>query len=96
MVELKTMRYMFKGIPVDRFKWILIFNDPVWKNYRACGYVYGSLVEDRGRCYISISAQARGSSCLNNGITTMVEVEPNSVQQTTYTNYEANLYMGGK
>ena len=62
MVKLETMKYVFKGIPVERFKWVLTCNDPTWDNNRACGHVYGSLVEDKGRCYISISALASGNS----------------------------------
>jgi hypothetical protein len=96
MVKLETMKYIFRRIPVERFKWVLTCNDPTWDNNRACCHVYGSLVEDKGRCYISISALASGNSCLCNGITTMVEVEPDSVKLTTYGDYKANLHMGGK
>lgn len=70
--------YIYRGIPVERHKWI--YN--IYKNTHSHftnGFVYGSLVKTDDKVFIAVSAMARTNEFLNNGIATLVEVDPSTV-----------------
>lgn len=54
-----------------------------WRDNCKDGFVYGSLVVSSGRYYICVSAICSAKCCVNNGITSMVEVIPKSIGQYT-------------
>lgn len=54
-----------------------------WRDNCKDGFVYGSLVVSSGRYYICVSAICSVKCCVNNGITSMVEVIPETVGQYT-------------
>lgn len=54
-----------------------------WRNNCKDGFVYGSLVVSNGRYYICVSAICSVKCCVNNGITSMIEVIPETVGQYT-------------
>ena len=74
-------KILFRGIPKDdttrRF-----FAD-IWKDNCKGSFVYGSLIIDKGRYYICVSALCTINSCINNGMTSMIEVIPETVGQYT-------------
>lgn len=73
--------YLFRGKPKDKEQ----FNafSITWAEYCFNGFVYGSLVKCNNRCYIAVTAQCSNKSIINNGITTMIEVIPETVGQYT-------------
>lgn len=73
--------YLFRGKPKDKEQ----FNafSITWAEYCFNGFVYGSLVKCNNRCYIAVTAQSSIKSIINNGITTMIEVIPETVGQYT-------------
>ena len=73
---------LFRGKPVERFKDIFAFPE-VWGDNIQCGLVIGSLVVDGDRYYIAKSGVANCRQLTTNGITTMVEVIPETVGQCT-------------
>lgn len=74
-------KYLFRGIPTERFRHVL--KEPeVWGFEIQDGFVLGSLLEDEnGRCYIAKWGIAAAPSLVTNGVTTMVEVIPETVGQ---------------
>lgn len=72
---------LFRGKPKKQSKYI--FFSSVWQNFCKDGFVYGSLVIDKDRCFIAVSALCQQNSAINNGITSMVEVIPETVGQYT-------------
>ena len=71
---------LFRGKPTERFKDFLLIR----KEYDKSGFVHGSLVIDGlGRTYICFGGMCTHNSIINNGITTMVEVIPETVGQFT-------------
>lgn len=74
-------QYLYRGIPTERFKWVKSLWEDSSPEFFDGDFVIGSLVIDGNRTYICRSGMASGFSFLNNGITTMVEVEPDSVGQ---------------
>ena len=70
---------LFRGKPTKRFKDFLILR----KEFCSNGYVYGSLVISNKRYYICVSGMCSSRSIINNGVTTMVEVIPETVGQFT-------------
>ena len=72
---------LFRGIPendIDRH-----FFADTWKYDCAGSFVYGSLIISKSRYYICVSALCKISCCINNGITSMIEVIPETVGQYT-------------
>ena len=72
---------LFRGIPkddIDRH----FFTD-AWKENCEGSFVYGSLVVAHDRYYICVSALCAINSCVNNGMTSMIEVIPETVGQYT-------------
>lgn len=69
--------YLFRGKPKDKDQ----FNafSVAWAEYCFNGFIYGSLVKCNNRCYIAVTAQCSNKSIINNGITTMIEVIPETV-----------------
>lgn len=70
---------LFRGKPKD--KDYTLFNN--WKEHSKDGFIYGSLLVAKGKYYICISALRHCNSFINNGITTMLEVIPETVGQYT-------------
>ena len=68
---------LFRGKPTERFKDFLVLRKEFCEN----GFVYGSLVVSNNRYYICVSGICSSRSIVNNGITTMVEVIPETVGQ---------------
>ena len=54
-----------------------------WKDNCKDVFVYGSLVVSKNRYYICVSALCQINSCINNGMTSMIEVIPETVGQYT-------------
>lgn len=75
-------KYLYRGIPTERFNKLI---NPLWSDlypdFFLDSFVIGSLVIDKDRTYISYSGMANGNYFVNNGITSMIEVEPDSVGQ---------------
>lgn len=90
--------YIFRGKPTDRFKDLLTLPNSGWEDNIIDGFFVGSLVKvnefvkgedgDEGyykeRCYIAKWGIASHTQLLNNGITTMVEVIPETVGQYVF------------
>lgn len=69
---------LFRGIPIDGYNGFSL----MWNDNCKDGFVYGSLVISKNRYYISVSAVGCSkNSNLNNGITSMIEVQPETVGQ---------------
>lgn len=69
---------LFRGKPTEEYKDFLM----CWKEHCKDGFVYGSLVVTAdNRCFICVSALCSHKSIINNGITTMCEVIPETVGQ---------------
>ncbi len=71
--------YLFRGKPTEEFKDFLQLRKEFCKD----GFVYGSLVVQRDRCFICVHAFCAANSFINNGYTTMCEVIPETVGQFT-------------
>lgn len=73
-----------KAKPVDRFKSNISLYKEMYPDYfDKDGYIYGTPMKDRdtGKCYICINvAGCNHNTLLNNSITTMIEVEPYSIE----------------
>lgn len=72
---------LFRGIPkgdVERH-----FFADIWKDNCEGSFVYGSLIISEDRYYICVSALCQINSCINNGMTSMIEVIPETVGQFT-------------
>lgn len=72
---------LFRGKPVNNDDYYFFSQN--WKNYCKDGFVYGSLVVSYNKCYICVSAMCNVNCCINNGITSMIEVIPETVGQYT-------------
>lgn len=72
---------LFRGRPVSVGEYF--FFSQVWKDNCKDGFVYGSLVVDNDRYYISVSAMRSINVCVNNGTTSMIEIIPETVSQFT-------------
>ena len=72
---------LFRGIPKD--KSTFLFFQEVWKDCCDGNFVKGSLIVSKGRYYICVSAMCQINSTINNGITSMIEVIPETVGQYT-------------
>ena len=72
---------LYRGIPKsdsDRH-----FFADIWKDNCEGSFVYGSLIIAKDRYYICVSALCAINSCINNGMTSMIEVIPETVGQYT-------------
>lgn len=72
---------LFRGKPVKNDDYYFFSQN--WKNYCKDGFVYGSLVVSHNKYYICVSAMCNVNCCINNGITSMIEVIPKTVGQYT-------------
>lgn len=72
---------LFRGRPKKQSKYI--FFSSVWQSFCKDRFVYGSLVIDKDRCFIAVSALCQQKSAINNGITSMIEVIPETIGQYT-------------
>lgn len=72
---------LFRGIPKTETNYHLLSS--IWKKQSKNGWVYGSLIIAKDKYYICVSALCRVNSFVNNGITSMVEVIPETVGQYT-------------
>ena len=70
--------YIYRGIPVERHKWIYdLYKDT--DEHFANGFVYGSLIQNEDKWFIAVSAMARTNEYTNNGVATLIEVEHSTV-----------------
>lgn len=77
-------QYLFRGKPKKESDYY--FFSQIWKDSCKDGFVYGSLIVSKDRYYICVSALCHAKSCINNGITSMIEVIPETVGQFTHRN----------
>ena len=73
--------HLYRGIPKsdsDRH-----FFADIWKDNCEGSFVYGSLIISNDRYYICVSALCKINCCINNGMTSMIEVIPETVGQYT-------------
>ena len=70
---------LFRGVPTQ--DWNKHFFADIWKDNCKGNFVYGSLIVSKDRYYICVSALCKINSCINNGITSMIEVIPETVGQ---------------
>lgn len=74
--------YLFKAKPVSDSDYY--FFSQIWNNNCKDGFVYGSLVVDvEKNYYICVSAMRNTKTYMNNGITSMIKVSPQTVCQFT-------------
>ncbi len=69
----------FRGKATERFADFKVFRPELFDGE----WVYGSLVICNGRYFICTHAQCSTSTCINNGVTTMIEVIPETIGQFT-------------
>ena len=72
---------LFRGSPKDDTT--RHFFADIWKDNCKGSFVYGSLIINKDRYYICVSALCTINSCINNGMTSMIEVIPETVGQYT-------------
>ncbi len=70
---------LFRGKPKEQENFY--FFSQCWKENCKDGFIYGSLVVDKDRYFISVAALCSNRSNINNGITSMIEVIPETVGQ---------------
>lgn len=70
---------LFRGVPKD--KSTFLFFQEVWKDCCDGNFVKGSLIVSKGKYYICVSAMCQINSTINNGITSMIEVIPETLSQ---------------
>ncbi len=86
--------YLYRGIPKDSFDGYAFSN--IHKDNCDGRFVYGSLLVSKDKYYICVSALCKLNCCINNGITSMIEVIPESVGQFTslFGNYGKMIFEG--
>ena len=72
---------LFRGIPKDDS--VRHFFADIWKDNCEGSFVYGSLIISKDKYYICVSALCALNCCINNGMTSMIEVIPETVGQYT-------------
>lgn len=72
---------LFRGKPKNKADYE--FLKKMYKDNCKDGFIYGSLVVSHGKYYICIMALCQINSLVNNGTTTMFEVIPETVGQST-------------
>lgn len=70
---------LFRGKPTEHFEHFKIFRPELFEG----NFVYGSLVVCDERYFICVHAMCSINSCVNNGMTTMIEVIPDTVGEFT-------------
>lgn len=73
--------FVFRGKPKNEADYE--FLKKMYKDNCKDGFIYGSLVISHGKYYICIMALCQINSLVNNGITTMFEVIPETVGEYT-------------
>ena len=72
---------LFRGKPKDKADYQLF--SQIQEDNCEDGFVYGSLVVSKGKYYICVSVLCKINSLINNDITTMIEVIPETIGQYT-------------
>ena len=72
---------LFRGKPKYESDYYCFFQN--WKDFCLDGFVFGSLVISNERYYICVSGICQVNTYINNGITSMIEVIPETVGQFT-------------
>ena len=72
---------LYRGIPKSDSDRHFFAN--IWKDNCEGSFVYGSLIISKDRYYICVSALCQINCCINNGMTSMIEVIPETVGQYT-------------
>ena len=72
---------LFRGKPKNKADYQLFAQ--IYKDNCKDGFVFGSLVVSKEKVYICVAALCAVNSLINNGITTMIEVIPETVGQYT-------------
>lgn len=77
---------LFRGKPKNEGDYYFFLQ--AWKDNCKDGFVYGSLVVNKNRdlgvrYYICVTALCSINSCVNNGVTSMIEVIPETIGQYT-------------
>ena len=80
---------LYRGKPKSKYDYH--FFSQSWKDNCRDGFVYGSLVVNKNRdlgdrYYICVTALCSINSCVNNGMTSMIEVVPETVGEYTTLN----------
>ena len=72
---------LFRGKPKNKEH--SYFFSEIWKDHYEKGFVYGSLIVYKDRYFITVSARCDIKHCVNNGLVSMIEVDPETVGQDT-------------
>lgn len=80
-MQLKMREILFRGKPKNKEH--SYFFSEIWKEHYEKGFVYGSLIVYKDRCFIAVSALCNIKHCVNNGLVSMIEVVPETVGQFT-------------
>jgi uncharacterized phage protein (TIGR01671 family) len=72
---------LFRGKPKHDSEYYFFSQN--WKDNCKDDFVYGSLVINKDRYYICVSALCNIKCCVNNGMTSMIEVIPETVGEYT-------------
>ena len=80
-MRLKMREILYRGKPKNKEH--SYFFSEIWKKHYEKGFVYGSLIVYKDRCFIAVSAQCDIKHCVNNGLVSMIEVAPETVGQFT-------------
>ena len=80
-MQLKMREILYRGKPKNKEH--SYFFSEIWKKHYEKGFVYGSLIVYKDRCFIAVSAQCDIKHCVNNGLVSMIEVAPETVGQFT-------------
>lgn len=70
---------LFRGKPKHSEEYYFFSQN--WKSFCKNGFVFGSLIVKAGKYYICVSAMRNMTTCINNGMTSMIEVIPETVGQ---------------
>ena len=71
---------MYRGVPKQNY---YPFSQ-AWEQYCQDGFVYGSLVVAHNKYYICVTALCCVNSFINNGIASMIEIEPETIGRNTW------------
>lgn len=72
---------LYRGIPKSDSE--RHFFAGIWKDNCEGSFVYGSLIISKDKYYICVSALCALNCCINNGMTSMIEVIPETIGQYT-------------
>ena len=72
-------KILFRGKPKHSEEYYFFSQN--WKAFCKNGFVFGSLIVKAGKYYICVSAMRNMTTCINNGMTSMIEVIPETVGQ---------------